>query len=85
VTKTRDKYGVDLDSCAQRVRKNVAACDADSIVSEAVYSCSLRGIESVVLDFVPSYLTVRLIQNFYINIIYFIMTYFIIKDTLIII
>jgi hypothetical protein len=30
-------------------------------------------------------LTIRLIQIFYINIIYFVMTYFIIRDTLIII
>jgi hypothetical protein len=27
---------IDLDSCAQRVRTNMAACDADSIVSKAV-------------------------------------------------
>jgi hypothetical protein len=40
-------------------------------------------IESDVLDSVPSYLTVRLIQNFCINIIYFFMTYFIIRDILI--
>ena len=38
--------------------------------------------KSVVLEFQTSYLTIRLIQNFYINIIYFVKTYFIIRDTL---
>jgi hypothetical protein len=37
---------------------------------------------SVVLEFQTFYLTIRLIQNFYINIIYFVKTYFIIRDTL---
>jgi hypothetical protein len=46
---------------------------------------SLCLIESVVLDSVSSFLTVRFIQNFCINIIYFIMTYFLIRDTLIMI
>jgi hypothetical protein len=45
---------------------------------------SLRPIENDVSDSVLSCLTVRLIQNVYINIIYFVMTYFIIRDTLII-
>ena len=41
--------------------------------------------KSVVFYFQTSCLIIRLIQIFYINIIYFVMTYFIIKDTLIII
>jgi hypothetical protein len=47
------------------------------MMSEA-YSPSGLG---VVLGFQISCLTVRLIQNFSINIIYFVMTYFIIRDT----
>jgi len=38
--------------------------------------------KSVVLEFQTSYLTIRLIQNFYITNIYFVKTYFIIRDTL---
>jgi hypothetical protein len=45
----------------------------------------LRFVESVVFDFYISYLTVYLIQIFYINTIYSIMIYFIISDILIII
>jgi len=43
---------------------------------------SLHLIESVVFDFQTSYLTVHLIQNFYINIIHFVMTCFVNKNTL---
>ena len=46
---------------------------------------SLRHKKSVVLEFQTSYLIIRLIQNFYINIIYFVKTYFIIRDTLLMI
>jgi hypothetical protein len=46
---------------------------------------SLRPIKSDVLDSVSSYLIVRLIQKFCININYFAMTYFIIRNTLTII
>jgi hypothetical protein len=49
-------------------------------------SCySLHPKKSVVLEFQISCLTIRLIQNFFINIIYFVMTYFIIRDPLIMI
>jgi len=41
--------------------------------------------KSVVLEFQTFYLIIRLIQNFYINIIYFVKIYFIIRDTLLII
>jgi len=43
---------------------------------------SLRPKKSVVLEFQTSYLIIRLIQIFYINIIYFVKIYFIIRDTL---
>jgi len=46
---------------------------------------SLRHKKSVVLEFQTSYLIIRLIQNFYINIIYFVKIYFIIRDTLLMI
>jgi hypothetical protein len=46
---------------------------------------SLRPKKSVVLEFQTSCLTIRLIQIFFINIIYFVITYFIIRDPLIII
>jgi len=46
---------------------------------------SLHPKKSVVLEFQTSYLTIRLIQNFYINIIYFVKTYFIIRDILLMI
>jgi len=46
---------------------------------------SLRSKKSVVLEFQTSYLIICLIQNFYINIIYFAKTYFIIRDTLLMI
>ena len=46
---------------------------------------SLRSEKSVVFYFQTFCLTIRLIQIFCINIIYFVMTYFIIRDTLIII
>jgi len=46
---------------------------------------SLRPKKSVVLEFQTSYFIIRLIQIFYINIIYFVKTYFIIRDTLLII
>jgi len=48
-----------------------------------VYSLRLK--KSVVLEFQTSCLIIRLIQNFYINIIYFVKTYFIIKDILLMI
>ena len=46
---------------------------------------SLRLKKSVVLEFQTSCLIIRLIQNFYINIIYFVKTYFIIRDILLMI
>jgi len=52
---------------------------------EGFYPYSLRPKKSVVLEFQTSYLTIRLIQNFYINIIYFVKTYFIIRDILLVI
>jgi hypothetical protein len=48
-----------------------------------VYSLRLK--KSVVLEFQTYCLIIRLIQIFCINIIYFVMTYFIIRDTLIMI
>jgi len=48
-------------------------------------SYSPRPKKSVVLEFQTSYLIIRLIQFFYINIIYFVKTYFIIRDTLLMI
>ena len=46
---------------------------------------SLRSKKSVVSEFETSCLIIRLIQNFYINVIYFVKTYFIIRDTLLLI
>jgi len=46
---------------------------------------SIRPKKSVVLEFQAFCLIIRLIQNFYINIIYFVKTYFIIRDTLLMI
>jgi len=48
-----------------------------------MYSIRLKKI--VAADFQASYLTIHFIKNFYINIIYFHMTYLIIRDILIII
>jgi hypothetical protein len=47
-------------------------------LSKHVRTLSVQ-LKMTFLHSVPSRLTVRLIQNFYINIIYFVMTYFIIK------
>ena len=45
-------------------------------------SYSLRLKKNVVFKFQTSYLTICFIQNFYINFIYFVKTYFIIRYTL---
>jgi len=50
-----------------------------------MYVYSFHSKKSVVLEFQTSYLIIRLIQKFYINIIYFVKTYFIIRDTLLMI
>ena len=72
--------------CAGPARLKVRArkvCHVGWFIVELWFTFSLRPKKSVVFYFKKSCLIIRLIQIFYINIIYFVMTYFIIRDNLI--